>query len=644
MLRHVAKHIIPIVKRRYPVVNFNQLRFLTRGEFHYSKEAQEAFPLERIRNFCIIAHVDHGKSTLADRLLELTGSIAESNENKQVLDRLPVEKQRGITVKAVTASLKYTYDNNDYLLNLIDTPGHVDFSNEVSRSLYACQGVILLVDANQGVQAQTIANFYSAFMLELTIIPVLNKIDLPKAQPEVVAKELETLFGFDSSSIRKISAKTGQGVEDLLRTIIEEVPPPKVSRDPPFKALLIDSWFDKFRGAILFIYVASGQVKPGDEIKSFKNNKTYLVKSTGLLKPEEEPVNMLAAGQVGVIGCNMRTAKMAFVGDTLYASNATVEPLQSFDASKPMVFAGLFPRDQSEYQDLSSALEKLTLNDPSVTVTEESSPALGLGWRLGFLGLLHLDVFRQRLEQEYDADTVLTAPSVPYRVKYKETKKEKGREVEIRNPTHYPDDPHTVEETYEPMVLATIITPVKHYAEVVEECMSRRGREENATPLDSDRIMLKFHIPLSEIMFDFHDKLKSLSSGYASFDYEDSGYERAPLRKIKILLNGKEVEELTVLAHVDRAEETARTLVRKLEELIPRQQVQIAIQAAVGGTIIARRTLKAYRKDVTAKLYGGDVTRRQKLLAYQREGKKRMRMFTNIQIEKDTFIEVLRKN
>lgn len=611
-----------------------------------TNDKENLVPLEHIRNFCIIAHVDHGKSTLADRFLELTGTITEDAENKQVLDRLPVEKERGITVKAVTASLFYTHKNVRYMLNLIDTPGHVDFSNEVSRSLFACQGVILLVDANQGVQAQTIANFYSAFTMELKIIPVLNKIDLPNANPEEVEKELEILFGFEKSSFFRISAKTGLGVEDLLKAVIEKVPPPSVSRDPPFKALLIDSWFDKYRGAILFVYVANGQVKVGDTVKSYRQNKNYVVKSTSLLTPEEKPVDVLLAGQVGVIGCNMRTAKSAFIGDTLHSSDASVDPLPSFGSSVPMVFAGLFPRDQSEYIDLRSAIERLSLNDSSVSITDETSPAFGLGWRLGFLGLLHLDVFRQRLEQEYDAEAILTAPSVTYRVKLKGTKyiKHYGKEIiEIKNPLHFPSDPDAIEETYEPIVFATIITPMSYFQKIADECISRRGRQESITPLDSNRIMLKFFIPLSEIMFDFHDKLKSLSSGYASYDYEDHGYEAAPLKKITILLNGKEVEELTLLVHKDRVNEVAKHLVDKLEQLIPRQSVAIAIQAAIGSTILARRNLKAYRKDVAAKLYGGDVTRKMKLLKYQREGKKKMRMFANIQIDKDTFIEVLRR-
>lgn len=607
---------------------------------------EESIPSENIRNFSIIAHVDHGKSTLADRLLELTGAISKSKENKQVLDRLPVEKQRGITVKAVTASLFYNYKGTTYLLNLIDTPGHVDFSNEVSRSLFACQGVILLIDANQGVQAQTVANFYLAFTMELKIIPVLNKIDLPNANPEAVEKDLEMLFGFEKSSVLRISAKNGLGIDNLLATIIEDVPPPKVSREPPFKALLIDSWFDQYRGAILFIYIANGEVRVGDEIKSIAEQKVYTVRSTAKLTPEEKPVKVLQAGQVGVITCNKRNAKATCIGDTLHSANDTVEPLQRFQDSKPMVFAGLFPKDQSKYSDLKLALEKLCMNDPSVKLTEETSPALGLGWRLGFLGLLHLDVFRQRLEQEYDAEAILTSPSVTYKVKLKSQKliKQYGTDIiEVRNPTHFPDDSNVVEETYEPMVLATIITPIKYYEKVSEDCLNRRARHESTTALDNNRIMIKYIFPLSEVLFDFHDELKKNSSGYASFDYEEYGYEVAPLSKMSILLNGKEVEELVMLVHKSRARETAQKIVTKLEELIPRQSIQIAIQAVVGSEVLARRNLKAFRKDVAAKLYGGDVTRKQKLYKYQREGKKRMRMFANIELERDTFIDVLRQ-
>ena len=603
----------------------------------------EDVPLANTRNFCIIAHVDHGKSTLADRLLEMTGAIVKSSENKQVLDRLPVERERGITVKSVAASLRYVFNSVEYCLNLIDTPGHVDFSNEVSRSLAACQGVVLLVDANEGVQAQTVANFYLAFTMELVVIPVLNKIDLKNARPDEVEKELKSLFDFDPASVLRISGKTGEGVEKLLQTIIEKIPPPNVSRDPPLKALLIDSWFDKWRGSVCCVYVTNGVLRPCNEITSSKTGKSYIVKTLAILTPEEKEVSSLGAGQVGVLTCNMRNISEAVAGDTLHTKGVKVEPLKSFGSAKPAVFSGLFPKDQSELEKLKSALEKLCLNDPSVTIGQENSLALGIGWRLGFLGLLHLDVFRQRLEQEFGTEAVLTAPSVPYRVKIqaKSVKKYGGSEIEIKNPAQLPES-RDVQEILEPYVTVTILSPSQHFQKITAECSERRGDTISTTFLENDRVLMKFSMPLSEIVIDFQDKLKSMTSGYASFDYEEAGYQPTQLKKLSILINGREVEELVTLVHVTKLRAHARKLVDKLKEIIPRQQVLIAIQAAVGGDILARSEIKPYRKDVTAKLYGRDVTRRMKLLRNQADGKKKMRALFNIQIPRDTFIDVLR--
>lgn len=600
--------------------------------------------ITRIRNFSIIAHVDHGKSTLADRLLEMTGAIAKSSDNKQVLDRLQVEKERGITVKSVAVTLEYVLDGVEYSLNLIDTPGHVDFANEVSRSVAACQGVILLIDANEGVQAQTVANFYLAFTSELVIIPVLNKIDLKNANPERAESQLKTLFDIDPSTVLRISAKTGLGVKELLAAVIERIPAPNVSVNSSFRALLIDSWFDRYRGAVLFVSMAGGRVKVGDDIVCSSSGKAYLVKMLGRLVPQEEPVKELSAGQVGVITCSMKNASEAQVGDTLHHKGVSVEPLPRLPPAKPMVFAGLFPIDQSQFADLRSAIEKLCLNDPAVSVDNESSPALGYGWRLGFLGLLHLDVFRQRLEQEYGTEVVLTAPSVTYKLKIigaKNIKKYGSDEIYLSNPVHFPD-PAIVAETYEPFVLATIILPDKYLGPVMTMCLERRGVQQASSYIDSERILVKYVLPLNEVIVDFHDTLKSVTSGYASFDYENTGFEKSNLIKMDIMLNGKPVDELSMIVHTSQANAVARRTVLKLKEMIPRQMVHIAIQAVIGGNVLARETLKAFRKDVTAKLYGGDVTRRMKLLRNQTEGKKKMRMFANIQIPKDTFIDVLR--
>ncbi|XP_014246053.1 translation factor GUF1 homolog, mitochondrial [Cimex lectularius] len=606
----------------------------------------EAIPVENIRNFSIIAHVDHGKSTLADRLLEITGSLCPDPTNKQVLDRLQVEKERGITVKAQTASLIYEHLGQDYLLNLIDTPGHVDFSNEVSRSLAACQGVILLVDANQGVQAQTVANFYLAFTKELVIIPVLNKVDLKNADPEGTILQLQNVFCIQPEEVLKVSAKYGTGVPDVLKAMIERIPPPLSDVSKPLQALLFDSWYDKYRGTIGLIYVKNGELNVGDQIEWCHSGKEFIVKTLGVLSPEEVSTLKLKAGQVGCLSCGMKATE-ASIGDTLCHANNLVDPLEGFVPARPMVFAGVFPFDQSQLPQLRNAIEKLTLNDNAVSVKMDSSPALGQGWRLGFLGLLHMEVFNQRLEQEYDAQVILTSPSVTYKFILQNSdavlQKYGSREIFISNPVNYPDPTHIV-EMLEPIVKGTIITPDVHFGDVISLCMERRGIQETAVNIDNKRIMMEFTLPLNEILVDFHDKLKSVTSGFASFDYEDKGYWTTNLVKLNILLNGVEVDELSTIVHLSKAATIGRQMCHKLVDIIPRQQFHIAIQAKVGGKIVGRENIKPYRKDVTAKLKsGGDVQRRNKLLQQQAEGKRKLKMVANIALPRDTFIQALKR-
>uniref|UniRef100_A0A2K5BY35 GTP binding elongation factor GUF1 n=1 Tax=Aotus nancymaae TaxID=37293 RepID=A0A2K5BY35_AOTNA len=554
------------------------------------------FPVENIRNFSIIAHVDHGKSTLADRLLELTGTIDKTKNNKQVLDKLQVERERGITVKAQTASLFHNCEGKQYLLNLIDTPGHVDFSYEVSRSLSACQGVLLVVDANEGIQAQTVANFFLAFEAQLSVIPVINKIDLKNADPERVENQIEKVFDIPSDECIKISAKLGTNVESVLQAIIERIPPPKVHRKNPLRALVFDSTFDHYRGVIANVALFDGVVSKGDKIVSAHTQKIYEVNEVGVLNPNEQPTHKLYAGQVGYLIAGMKDVTEAQIGDTLHLHKQPVEPLPGFKSAKPMVFAGIYPVDQSEYNNLKSAIEKLTLNDSSVTVHRDSSLALGAGWRLGFLGLLHMEVFNQRLEQEYNASVILTTPTVPYKAVLSSSKLIKAR----------------------------------------------RAVQKNMMFIDQNRVMLKYLFPLNEIVVDFYDSLKSLSSGYASFDYEDAGYQTAELVKMDILLNGNTVEELVTIVHKDKAHSIGKAMCERLKDCLPRQLFEIAIQASIGSKIIARETVKAYRKNVLAKCYGGDITRKMKLLKRQAEGKKKLRKIGNIEVPKDTFIKVLK--
>ncbi|XP_043788333.1 translation factor GUF1 homolog, mitochondrial [Apis laboriosa] len=630
--------------------NYNLSQILIRQHFNksYCTNSQVTneyeIPIENIRNFSIVAHVDHGKSTLADRLLEITGAI-KINSGKQILDKLQVEKERGITVKAQTASLNYTYNGINYLLNLIDTPGHVDFSAEVHRSLAPCQGVILVIDANDGVQAQTMANFHLAIKHNLVIIPVINKIDLKYANPAKVINQLETLFDIKESDVLKISAKLGTGVHKILDAIIERIPPPNVYRNKAFRALIFDSWYDKYKGAILLIYIKEGSLSIKEHITTIYTKKSYEVRNLSLLRPSEEYVNKLFAGQIGCISCNVRSSKEILIGDTLHIKNQITEPLLGFKSPKPMVFSGIYPIDQSEFHNIQIAIEKLTLNDSSVSVALEFSVALGQGWRIGFLGLLHMEVFMQRLEQEYGALSVVTTPSVTYKAKIigkKNIKKYKTDMISFNNPANFPD-PHIIEEFYEPMVLGTIITPNEYMGTVMTLCFEKRGVQHFTKNIGHNRTLFQFLLPLNEIIIDFHDTLKRVTSGYGTFDYEDHDYESTNIVKLNIALNGNIVEELSTIVHISKLQIMGRQICEKLVDILPRQLFEIVIQAIVNGKIIARETLKPYKKDVTAKLYGGDITRRMKLLTQQAEGKKKMKMIGRICIPRDTFINLFKK-
>ncbi len=595
------------------------------------------FTPDKIRNFSVIAHIDHGKSTLSDRLLEMTGTISTRKKHEQFLDKLQVEKERGITVKAQTASMFYEYQGEIYLLNLIDTPGHVDFSYEVSRSLYACQGALLLVDAAQGVQAQTMANFYLAFGQDLAIVPVINKVDIAAANPEKVAKQLDHLFDFKKDDILFTSAKTGLGMDTVLEAIIKKIPAPVGAEAKPLKALLFDSWYDEYRGVVCLIALHDGVIKKGDNITLAQSGKKYEVLEIGLMYPDEQPMNALFPGQVGYLIAGMKTVQEARVGDTIFHSKKPVEALPGFKPAKPMVFAGIYPIVSTDFELLSDAIEKLTLNDASVSIEKKTSVALGLGFRCGFLGLLHMDVFKQRLEQEYGLDVIATAPSVLYKVKLKN-----DQTIDIERPSEFPD-PSKIEEILEPIIDATIIVPKKFVGNMLKLCEEKRGEQKEMNYLDEDRIILKYKLPLNEVATDFYDQLKSLSSGYASFDYEEAGYEPADLVKMDILLNGKPVDALSIIVHRDKAYYVGRDLTKKLKKLIPRQLFEVAIQAALGAKIIARETVSAMRKDVTAKCYGGDITRKRKLLEKQKAGKKKMKQVGNVEVPQEAFLSILKK-
>lgn len=594
------------------------------------------FTPDRIRNFSIIAHIDHGKSTLADRLLEMAGTISTRQKAEQVLDKLQVERERGITVKAQTASLFYEYQGKEYLLNLIDTPGHVDFAYEVSRSLYACQGALLLVDAVQGVQAQTMANFFLAFDQDLVIIPVINKIDMANADQERVAREMDIAFGIKKDEILHISAKTGLNIDTVFEAIIQRIKPPVGTEDGPLKALLFDSWYDEYRGVICLIEVIDGCIKKGDHITAAHTGHDYEVLDIGLMYPEPCIMPALYTGQVGYLIAGMKTVKEACIGDTFYHTKQPVKPLPGFKPAKPMVFAGIYPLDTSEFDQVRDAIEKLTLNDPSVHVEKESSIALGLGFRCGFLGLLHMDVFKQRLEQEYNVSIIVTSPTVLYKVLLTD-----GEEMVIENPSKFPDQVK-IEQVFEPVVKATIITPKDYLGNIMTLCQERRGEQKDMTYIDENRIVLHYKLPLNEIITDFYDKLKSMSAGYASFDYEQCGYEQADLVKMNILLNGKAVDALSVIVHRDKAFYLGRQLTQKLRSVIHRQLFEVAIQAAIGAKIIARESVAAMRKDVIAKCYGGDITRKRKLLEKQKEGKKKLKQVGSVELPHEAFLTVLK--
>jgi elongation factor 4 len=594
------------------------------------------FTPDRIRNFSIIAHIDHGKSTLADRMLEMAGTISTRQKVEQFLDKLQVERERGITVKAQTASLFYEYKGQIYLLNLIDTPGHVDFSYEVSRSLYACQGAVLLVDAVQGVQAQTMANFFLAFDQDLIIIPAINKIDITNADPERVSMEMDKAFDIKKEEILYISAKTGIGIEGLFEAVIQRVKPPSGTDEKPFKGLLFDSWFDEYRGVICLIEVVDGSIKKGDHITAAHTGQDYEVLDIGLMYPEPVATSALFTGQVGYLIAGMKTVKEACIGDTFYHTKNPVTPLPGFKPAKSMVFAGIYPLDTSEFDQVRDAIEKLTLNDPSVHIEKESSVALGLGFRCGFLGLLHMDVFKQRLEQEYNASIIVTSPTVLYKVLLTD-----GEEVLIENPSKFPEEVK-IDTVYEPIVNATIITPKAYLGSIMTLCQERRGEQLEMRYIDENRIVLKYKLPLNEIITDFYDKLKSLSAGYASFDYEQAGYEPADLVKMNILLNGKAVDALSIIVHEDKAYYVGRQLVQKLRSVIHRQMFEVAIQAAIGAKVIARESVSALRKNVIAKCYGGDITRKRKLLEKQKEGKKKMKQIGSVELPHEAFLTVLK--
>lgn len=607
------------------------------------------FPTERIRNFSIIAHIDHGKSTLADRLLELTGTIRKGHGQPQYLDKLQVERERGITVKAQTATMfhKHNFQSapmidiqepSTFLLNLIDTPGHVDFSYEVSRSLAACQGALLVVDAAQGVQAQTVANFYLAFESNLAIIPVINKIDQSTADPDRVKAQLKSMFDIDPGDALLTSAKTGQGLQQVLHAVIERIPLPPGKGTLPLRMLLLDSYYDEYKGVICHVAVVDGSLRKGDKISSVATAQAYEVSDVGILHPELVSTGVLFTGQVGYVVSGMRSTKEARVGDTLYHTRKTVEPLPGFKPAKHMVFSGLYPADGSDFEALSHAIERLTCNDASVSVAKETSAALGLGFRCGFLGLLHMDVFHQRLEQEYGTHIISTVPTVPYIFEYSD-----GSKIVVQNPAQLPSNTKKhVTACWEPTVVATLITPSEYVGPIITLCAERRGEQLEYTFMDSQRVFMKYRLPLREIVVDFYDELKSITSGYATFDYEDSEYQAADMVKLDILLNGQPVDAMATIVHRLKAQRVGRELAEKLKKVIERQMFEITIQAAIGSKVIARETVSATRKNVLAKCYGGDITRKKKLLEKQKEGKRRMKRVGSVDIPQEAFHELLK--
>jgi GTP-binding protein LepA len=594
-----------------------------------------------IRNFCIIAHIDHGKSTLADRMLQFTGVVEGRQMRAQYLDRMDIERERGITIKSQAVRLPWTSDNTQYVLNLIDTPGHVDFSYEVSRSLAACEGAVLLVDAAQGIEAQTLANLYLALGADLKIIPVLNKIDLPAAQPDRYAAELAGIIGCDPAEVLRVSAKTGEGVENLLHEIVRQVPAPQGDPDAPARALIFDSIYDTYRGVVTYVRVVDGRLTRRERSLMMSTGSAHETLEVGVISPEPIPTDGLAAGEVGYLITGVKDVRQARVGDTVTsAARPAKEPLAGYDHPKPMVFSGLYPVEGDDYPDLRDALDKLRLNDAALLYEPETSDALGFGFRCGFLGLLHMEIVRERLERESDLSLISTAPNAVYRVVM-----DTGEELTVTNPSDFPGgpEPHKgkIDRVYEPVVRATVISPADYIGTIMELCQSRRGALLGMDYLSADRVEIRYTLPLAEIIFDFFDQLKSRTRGYASLDYEPAGEQEANLVKVDILLQGQPVDAFSQIVHADEAREYGLSMTAKLKELIPRQQYEVAIQAAVGARIIARENVRALRKDVLAKCYGGDITRKRKLLEKQKEGKKRMKTIGRVDVPQEAFVAAL---
>ena len=597
--------------------------------------------MKNIRNFCIIAHIDHGKSTLADRLLDTTKSVTEREKQNQLLDNMDLERERGITIKSHAIQMEYEYKGEKYILNLIDTPGHVDFSYEVSRSIAACEGALLIVDAAQSIQAQTISNLYLALENDLEIIPILNKIDLPSANPEEVTDDIVDLLGCDPSDVIRASGKTGQGVEDILAAIIERIPAPVGNPDAPLQALIFDSVYNPFRGVEAYFKVVNGKIKKGDKVRFFATDKEYFADEIGTLKLVQHPKKEILTGDVGYIVSGIKSAVDVKVGDTITTvNNPAAQPIEGFENVKPMVFAGIYPVDTEDYEELTYSLEKLQLNDASLTFEKESSAALGFGFRCGFLGMLHLEIIQERLEREFDMTVITTVPNVSY---HAYMKKNPEKAIIVNNPSDLPD-PAGLDRVEEPFIKATIITKADYVGSVMTLCIEKRGEIVNQTYLTSDRVELIFNMPLAEVVFDFYDRLKTISKGYASFDYTPIGMRPSKLVRMDILINGEPVDALSSLVHQDNSYNIGKKMCEKLRELIPRQQFDIPIQAAVGAKIISRETIKALRKDVTAKCYGGDISRKRKLLEKQKKGKKKMRQIGRVEVPQSAFMAVLKLN
>jgi GTP-binding protein LepA len=592
---------------------------------------------QNIRNFSIIAHIDHGKSTLADRLIQLSGTVADRDMQDQMLDSMELERERGITIKSNAITLDYKAKNGEmYKLNLIDTPGHVDFSYEVSRSLAACEGALLVVDASQGVEAQTLANVYLALENDLEILPVLNKIDLPAADPDRVKEEIESIIGLDTSAAPTVSGKTGEGVDDVLEQIVEMIPAPEGNKEDPLKALLVDAWYDNYLGVMLLVRVKDGSIKKGQKIKFMSSGINYTVERVGVFKPHNVPVDELSAGEVGFITASIKSVADVNIGDTITLDNKPcAEPLSGFKKTQPMVFCGMYPSEGDDYEKMKDALAKLQVNDSSLEFITEVSPALGHGFRCGFLGLLHMEIIQERLEREFDIDLVTTAPGVVYQVE-----QTNGEIIEIQNPAQLPE-PQKISKILEPMINATIFVPEEYIGDVMSLCIGKRGIQKEMT-YQGDRVMLNFRLPLNEVVMDFYDRLKSSTKGYASFDYQLEDFEESKLVKVDTLVNGEPVDALSMIVHKDFSERKGRALLVKLKDLIPRQMFEVALQAAIGGKIIARETVKAMRKNVLAKCYGGDVSRKRKLLEKQKKGKKRMKSIGSVNIPQEAFLAALR--